>query len=385
MASTPTVTWFRNSHEHSLHYFKYGFMQLHNEGKCIFQEVQAQKADRFLPTDLAQVEHCRTVTLQVEIDGKTSTIVLDGEDSIFQLTPLIEHSDLYFVCSYNEAFFKGEPFGFAYDWQTECEVSRYRENYQALQDRFRSHLSKGRPLQPIGPSLDSARPERGYLGTKLHNFINKLRSRLSPFIDWKPEFQRFETRWKRLEALRHCEPKDDIVIKDSLWGWPRHRIAFHRSLSELSQDYKIKSFLGYRESYDWEHGSHQPPDPSDFPMVSGTRDIEAYEEELASSRLGAFTTGFHYGCRNIMTLAMFLGIRIISDPLRFKAIYSFEDFYTPCNLHGDTGALREQLVLAQTETVEDRVKRQQKFDQVALPHHGSTYILEEVERFLKQA
>jgi hypothetical protein len=136
-------------------------------------------------------------------------------------------------------------------------------------------------------------------------------------VDWSPQFQRFTARWAQIQALRTLEPQLDVALLDSLWGWPRHRIALHHQLAALAeQGYAIRSRLDYRKPEPYELGDAPTPHPDHFPMQVGATIHGNYEQLLAASRLGVFATGFHYGWRNIVTLAWSLGLQTLQDPER---------------------------------------------------------------------
>ena len=371
----PLITWFRNDHEHSLHYFKYGLMRLAKKGEIRFQEIGDEEDGGLLPDAVRAHKHRRTAVVRIDEGGRSRLLILDGEDSLFQTSPLIEHCDYYFSCTYRRKFFEGESFDLELPWQTECELAPYREKYELLQKRFHEHLHKARPFMPIGPAMEM--PETPSL---LQRRIGGLRHRLSqlrlPQLDWGPQFGRFERRWDRMMQLRELEPRHDVALKDSLWGWPRHRVALHHELQRLSSRFDIYSELHYREVLDFECGAHPKPLPKKFPMVAGGGVQGNYEEMLAMSRLGVFSTGFHYGCRNILTLAWLLGMKTLSDPFSYEAIYGFKDLDPFIHRSGDWSELGNALEMAATENLESRRRRQKAFDAVALPEHGARHIVE---------
>ena len=371
----PIVTWHRNDHEHSLHYFKYGLMQLAMKGEIRFREISNEAGVGMLPEKVQSHKHRRTAMVRIEDGGYSRLLALDGEDSIFQTSPLIEHCDYYFSCTYRRKFFEGKPFDLELPWQTECEVKPYRERYIDLQNRFGEHLHKARALMPIGPAMEM-RETPNLLQRKLRGLRHRLSKQRLPQLDWSPQFGRFERRWEQLMKLRELEPEHDVALKDSLWGWPRHRVALHRELKRLSGRFALYSELHYRDVFDFECGNHPEPVPSDFPMMTGGGVSENYEEMLAKSRLGVFSTGFHYGCRNIVSLAWLLGLKTVSDPFSYEAIYDFADFNPVIHRSGDWRELEDALLGSHSEDLASRQRRQNAFDAVGLPEHAARHIVE---------
>lgn len=371
----PLVTWFRNNHEHSLHYFKFGLMQMARRGEILYREIANENGHELIPEAIRKHAHRRTVAVRIDEGSRHRILILDGEDSIFQTSFLIQHCDLYFSCTYRRKFFDGEAFDLELPWQTECELIHYRERYSELQNAFAADLHRARPLMPIGPGMEM--PENlGMIREKLGSLRHRLSKLREPWLDWAPQFDRFQRRWAYLHKLRDLVPNVDVALKDSLWGWPRHRVALHQSLATAGDRYSIRAELHYREANPYEYGSHSPPSPEDFPMRVGGGVAGSYEEALASSRLGVFATGFHYGCRNIVTLCWFLGLKTFTDPLSFEAIYDFADLEPMIHRSGSWIELPEVLDVAKSEGQESRKRRQIKFDAVALPGRAAKYLLE---------
>jgi len=375
--SRPTVTWFTSNHEHRLHYLKLGLMRLARRGEITFSEIPAHLGN--LPSKVVH-EHTQTHSALLRVRWSTleKLVALDGQDSIFQISPLIESCDHYFVCAYYRKFFESAPFQMALPWQDESEVAYYKKLYGELQEKYRSHFHKARPLVPIGPDMEFA-VTNDWLTQRLHNFRYRARKLFTRTLDWTPQHERFERRWKQLLELRESVPKYDAVLKDSLWGWPRHRIALHKKLASLSANYQIRSELNYRKPEYYELGNQPPPDPLSFPMKVGGGVIGNYEQMLASSRLGVFATGFHWGCRNIVTLTWFLGLPVYMDPPVFESIYDFQTFDTHYNRSGDWRELEENLCKVSTNGKKSAKKEMQAtFDRIASPEAAANHILSTV-------
>jgi hypothetical protein len=370
----PIVTWFSHSHEHSLHWLKLGLMRLARRGEIRFLQIPNEIASG-LPAPLVKKVHRRLVVLTVNDSRFTKIVLADGEDSVFQTSPLIEHADHYFVCSYRRSFFHGEPFDLGYSWQTEGELAHYRLLWQELQSSLKNHLHKGRSFYPIGPDLAAAQPDAPWMQNKLRNVRYKIRSSVSHTRDWSREHEQFERRYLYLTTLRESPVRYDIVLRDSLWGWPRHRIALHKLLQKLAERYEIHSRLSYRECFDYEYAGFEKPSRTDFPIEAGTPDAENYEQMFASSRLAVLATGFHWGCRNLMTLAQFLGIQVLGDPLEFQNAYDLSQGME-WNVDGRWSKVEPLLdQLRDASETANRKRRQVYFDSVMQPELVANYLI----------
>ncbi len=376
--SCPQVTWFANPHEHSLHYVKFGFMRLARLGEIRFRELPNHVAEGgLLPAPIRDHVHRRTVALRVSSGHLNRLLVLDGEDSIFQTSRLIQWCDLYLSCTYRRAFFDGAPFNLGYAWQDEDELAWYRRTYSELQQRYHPHLAKARPLAPIGPNMEWTTPvggwRRRWIG--LRHRLSRLRT---PWIDWRIQHERFERRWTQLMTLRNTPPAHDVVLKDTLWGWPRHRMALHQQLAQLAGDYDIRSELHYSPASEHEGNPARHPTKTDLPRIAGGGVSGSYEQMLAASRLGVFATGFHWGCRNIVTLAWLLGLKVLSDPFIFESWFDFRDLET--EFTGGAGDWREIAPLlkrvTQGDTILARPRIQSAFDRLMGPEVCARKVIE---------
>ncbi|MCP9849776.1 hypothetical protein [Cyanobium sp. Morenito 9A2] len=375
-AVRPLLVWFANSHEHSLHYLKFGLMQMARQGEICLEERNTATAHDWLPQDLRQRSYRRIVLLGVQWGGQRRLVAVDGEDSPFQLSDLIERVDRYYTCTYCPFLFQEQQFRIALPWQSDAEIRPYRQRFGSLVNRYGDQFHKVRPWAPIGPDLECSQPQRSWSERKLGNLRHKLQLRWCGTLDWQPQLERFSARWEHIKALRTEAPTVDVVLLDSLWGWPRHRIALHSQLANLAaQGYGIRSQLNHREPEADELGDAPAPDPADFPMQVGEPIGENYEQLLAQSRLGAFATGFHYGWRSIVTLAWALGLKTLQDPFTYTFLYDPAPFQQRLGPEGWQG-LSAALDGARMEDCTERKRRWEHFDHVAAPERLAAIIVE---------
>jgi len=169
-----------------------------------------------------------------------------------------------------------------------------------------------------------------------------------------------------------------VALLDSLWGWPRHRISLHRQLAALvEQGYAIRSRLDYRKPEPYELGDAPAPQPDLFPMQVGATIHGNYEQLLAASRLGVFATGFHYGWRNIVTLAWALGLQTLQDPFTYRFLFDPAPFLQPLGPEGWNG-ISSQLDQARRESPDERLARWSHFDHVASPEHVTAMVVDQL-------
>ena len=323
------IIWFKNSHEQSLNWLKFGLMQLHKKKKIIFVEKDNDQLKFENVSDaIKNHKHRRTVILKVIKNGLTKFIFADAEDSFFHLSHLIKDIDIYFISSYNTDFFIHKKTDYLLSWHNQEEVMEYKEIATDLISKYGNEFYKVKKLFPIGPGLDLQLPKLGWIQSKLKNLLFKLHKSLLGSNNWEEAYKLFEMRYAKLLSYRNEPLLYDIVALDTLWGWPEHRMELHNQLMLLSSQFNILSELRFNEN---KHTKHI--DPNDFPIVSNLINGD-YEQKLVSSRLGVFATGYHFGWRNIVMVALMAGIPIYSDEIILEAYFDwnlFKIFYNKGN------------------------------------------------------
>jgi len=371
------VTWFSNPHEHSVHWIKLGLMRLHKAGTIRLRDIPVTMASSLLAPVWVQHEYRRGALLRLSNEDRNWLVYLDGEDAVFQTSPLLADCDAYFSCAFNAPFFQGLPFSMALPWQSPSELAPYMERYAKLQKDLECHLDKVFPLGPIGPALEFV-PSLSWAQQKWRNLTHKLRQRVTFTVDWSHQHRRFEQRMQHLNTLRQSVPAHDVILRDSLWGWPRHRVALHERLAALAGRHDIRTQLSWRQAETYELGEHPAPDAATFPRSSGAPTPADYEAALATSRLGVFATEFHYGCRNIVTLAWYLGLRTYLDPLNFETGCDLSGLEICWNSDGKWSQLEYVFSELAGEGAVDRQRRQAWFDKYLAPEVLATRMLNQV-------
>jgi hypothetical protein len=369
-----SVRWFTNAHEHRNYWLRFGFMRLHRAGRVRYREYPLKACmEAGFPAAVAAHEHRHTSVIAIDDGARTVRCIVDGEDSFFQLTSLIKHADLYFCAGYNAAFFEEERFDPPYAWLHPHEYSHYAEKAAELVRSFSDCFSCVRPFVPIGPNMGGKLPTFP-LSQKLINAHHKLRTRLHDTQPWLLAYLEFETRYRRLLALRDASLSYDVVLLDTLWGWPRHRYALHKRLQSLAGTYSIHSRLKWHPPCSLDGSDREPLDPADFPIETGY--VGDYEQMLASSRLAVFATGFHWGWRNIMTLALMWGLPVYMDRLLLQPWFDMGRFEITWNEGAQWEGLDATLAAIRPE-VWQRIKchNQAVFDEVLSPERVAEYVV----------
>jgi len=369
----PEIIWFQNPHEQRNHLLLYGLMKLHKAGQIHFVYKPYEELERYIDAPkIRDHEHRHTSFFLFREEGKQVRVLVDSEDSFSQLCPLIEEVDVYFAAAYNTRFYRDRQFIEPYPWQTKEDIAVYERRAGELIGRYEQHFHKVRKFVPIGPN--SGHPvAKSFWGQKIQNAKHKYYRRFRSQIYWEPQFEIFEARYRYLESLRNAGLQYDVVLHDTLWGWPGHRYKLHKELGRLSGQYRIHSMLKWHDSQET-----NPLNPGEFPIVS--RPIDGnYEEMMASSRLAVFATGYHWGWRNIMTLAFYWGLPVLMDEPVFEPYFDMKEFrYFP---HKSGKWMEIEKLLEQIDgntRNEIKVHNQAIYDRYLRPEKVAKHILDEL-------
>jgi hypothetical protein len=322
------ITWFRHDHENRNDLLRFGFMRLELAKEIEYKERPFKDAFRFgfnkALLEFPDIKHLSFILFEKK--GFKVKCIVDSEDSFVLVSPLIEFADLYLCAGYNADFFERKKFIAAYRWQDENDLAWYKETLEKKILLLGDHFYKTRRFIPIAPNLTN-HLTFPLFKRKLLNMENRFNIKTGRGMRISDDLKAFEIRYAYLQSLRQNTLNYDIVLNDSLWGWPRHRINLHKNLAALKHDgYKIHSILKWGSPVEYDGSCREPQDPMQFPMVTSEID-GSYEVMLASSRLAVFACGFHWGWRNIMMLALMAGIPVLTDRLITEAYFDMKDFY----------------------------------------------------------
>ena len=364
------IIWFKNSHEQSLNWLKFGLMQLHYKKEIIFIEKDNDQLKIENVSDaIKNHKHRRTVILKVIKNGLTKFVFVDAEDSFFHLNYLIKDVDLYFISSYNTDFFIYKKTDYLLSWHHQEDVNEYKETATDLIAKYGSEFYKVKKLFPIGPGLDLQLTKLGWIQSKLKNLQFKIHKYLFGSNNWEEAYKLFEKRYSILLSYRNEPLVYDVVALDTLWGWPEHRIELHNQLKQLSSQFNILSELRFNDN---KHTKHI--DSSEFPIVS--KPINGnYEQKLVSSRLGVFASGFHFGWRNIVMVALMAGIPIYSDEIILEPYFDwnlFKIFYNKGRFEDLSNYLNS---ISEEEWQNIKKHNQEIFDEYMHPLKAAEYFI----------
>jgi hypothetical protein len=374
------ITWFRHTHENRNDLLRFGFMRLHYSGEIEYIEKELNDAYEF-GFDLSiksypDLRHLSFIGMQSS-QTKVRCIV-DNEDSFALVSPLMEFVDVYFCAGYNADFFEKKRFVNAYSWQNESDITWYRNTIEKKITSLGDHFHKIRRFIPIAPFPGSA-VQASALKQKYKNIeyrLNKLTGKGTNFSD---VYKGFETRESIMNDLRNHDMQYDIVLNDSLWGWPRHRLNLHTRLNELHQkNYRIHSVLNWTEPVEHDGSKTAPLNSSLFPYR--TEPIKDYELMLAQSRLAVFACGFHWGWRNIMMLALRTGIPVLTDRLLTEPYFDMTEFHLYQQEDHQWRSIEPTLNSIDPDDWEKIKKHNQSvYDKYMSPEAVATYFLQSIE------
>jgi hypothetical protein len=380
------VVWFRNDHEDRNYLLRFGLMKLHLRGEVIYFEQQLTDIPKFgLHGYLQHHRHMHTSVLLIKSADRKIVCLVDSQDSFFFITDLIKYVDVYFCSGYNTDFFDRRIFNPPYAWQTNTQVVWYHKKAAELIAKYGDFFWKVRKFIPIGPSLDHSDGRHvGFISRKLEGLRWRSYQAFYKSLDWSEAYHTFERRYEYLLKLRSSPLRYDIVLSDTLWGWPRHRLALHQKLLELSTDHKIHSQLKWADSVEEDGSMLAPLNRNMFPIQRNT--IDHYEQMLAQSRIAVHATGFHYGWRAITMLALLFGLPIYMDKPILEPWFAFDNFQLTFNETGDWSSLPS---LLQNTTLEvwnqTKAFNQQYYDRVMAPERVARYFLQTARKSAEMA
>ena len=288
------------------------------------------------------------------------------------MSHLIREVDAYFCAGYNADFFEKRRFLPPYGWLKPRDTAFYEQRARDLINAFADCFGRVRPFVPIGPSMSQI--PIGWLQQKYRNADHKVRLSLGAAPSWQFKYQDFEFRYQSLLAYRAAPLLYDVVLWDTLWGWPRHRYALHQRLGSLAGRYAIHARLDWSEPSIHDGSAGELLDRTPFPLTTGH--INDYERMLASSRLAIFATGFHWGWRNIMMVALLFGLPVWTDRLLLEPWFDMSMFEIRWNDTEDWHGLEEHLnAITEDDWQRIRVHNQRAYDKVMAPEKVAQYFI----------
>ncbi len=374
------ITWYRHGYENRNDWVRYGLMLLHGDRMITYLEKDLAQAteDGYSPK-VASTEHRHLSFLVLSVNNKAFKVIIDGEDSFIHLSDFIREADIYFTAGYNNELYQNKQFPKVDAWYSETDISWYKNKVDEVITQLGDQFYKIKPFIPIAPDLNFNR-QPGFLLKKIDSLIHRLNKAINNNINWLPAKRSFDKRFTQLIALRNEKLLYDVVLKDTLWGWPPHRIKLHEKLRQLAGTRKISSVLNWHEPVYYDGSINWPANRSQFPMVTG-EEINEYELMLSQSKLGVFATGFHWGWRNIMTLALFIGVPVIIDTPVLEPYFDINEFSLLYNSSADWDNLAEHLdSIDNAKWPQVKQQNQKVFDTRMSPRVTATYLIDTVNQ-----
>jgi hypothetical protein len=372
-----TVTWFRHTHENRNDLLRFGLMRLHYDKSIDYIERPFSDAGKygFSKTVMNYPDHRHKSFLLIKDKAFSIKCIMDSEDSFALVSPLIKETDIYFCAGYNTDFFKNKCFVKPYSWQDETDLIWYRTTLEDKIEQLGNFFPRVRKFVPIAPNL--AFPlKMGWAKRKYRNIEYKLNRYLKKGNHFADDYQGFELRYQYLLSLRENELAYDVVLNDTLWGWPQHRINLHKKLAELnSNGFNIHSILKWTEPVEHDGSRVKKVCSDKFPMLTQPLK-ESYEKMLSQSKLAVFACGFHWGWRNIMMFALMTGIPVVTDRLLTEPYFNINEFEMKQVEDHCWESLESCLAsLTEEKWVKAKIHNQKVYDKYMAPEVVAEYFL----------
>lgn len=323
---------------------------------------------------------------RVSYDNRDILVILDNKDSFFNISPLIQKADLYFLGAYSPSIIESKNFPTPYSWQTENELAPYRQHFKKVVDQYGEMFT--RIVRSIPMPMVMHPPLRRGSGCRFSPSRNILLGCILVLDRWarrrrRPlplvlEKEMFSIRYKDLLALRRCKLEHDIVASDTLWAWPDHRARLYCEIVQLPKSYRVLTRLSTpSKGESWPE--RLSPVMLDFvrKQLAGAQAEfhKNYEQLLSESRLNVFACGKHWGWRQICFVALLSGNPIFMDKPLFSPYFSFDDF--TINYTGDQWQELPDLLDSLDQTTWSQIKRknQKIFDQYLAPDAVANYMI----------
>lgn len=374
------VHWFRDTPEERNDWLRFGLMELAKKKEIRYSEWDLKKMPKYgFSTEILSKSIRHLSFLVVEDGNRKIKCIIDNEDSFALFSELIVYADVYFCAGYNSDVFERKSIPKFYDWQTAEDVAWYTDMLSKKILLFEDQFYKVRKFVPIGPNLwrDVPVGKAKRLGLNIQHRIRKI---LGISNQYKTIHEGFRSRYDDLLKLRNQQLRFDVTLSDTSWGWPLHRIKLHKELRKLSEKgFNINSILKLSDASICDNSISLGLDHEDFPMKNG--EIKDYEQMLASSKIAVFACGFHWGWRNILTLALFIGIPVVTDRLLTEPYFDINTFKI-WELEDEEWKLARSLLKNITEDEWENIKNhnQAKYDQLLEPKTVARYLIKETLR-----
>ena len=329
------IEWLNKNDRVSL-YAKYCMMELARTGEIDFVRIHPSRFDRGILSEssLGALSPAQSFFV-ARLGDQQCKVILDCSESFFYISQAIKDVDLYFFTSYNRDLFREHRFFKPYHWQSAINLSDYESSFGRIEDLYGKHFHKIIPFIPYPMSM--AVPARMFnkcrqiyivLLLLARNVIKRLpRTAVGQF---DPDLLLYRLRYELIKSYRSNQLRYDVVLRDTLFAWPLHRIMLHRALKKIVGKSIIASISTSDVNDPDAWWRKVIPDGEISEVIQILKDqpqfTDDFEKMITSSRLSVFATGKHWGWRGITFLSLMCGGPILMDVPVFEPYFPISEF-----------------------------------------------------------
>ena len=374
-------------------YAKFSLMELARSGEIDFVRVRPSSFDQnLLPRSIKDALSPAQAFLVAYKGDKRCKIVIDTSESYFYMSSAIADSDLYFFSAYNSEIFEKHRFLKPYSWQERYDLAGYKRNFEKIERDFGSYFTRIVRFipYPVVMDLPARRFSRSTQAVIVTLLIRRFLRKSLPkqgFSIQDPEYRLLRLRYNQLLKYRKNTIRYDVVVRESLWAWPWHRILLYKALENLSgrEIYaSLKSATADDPEAWWRAGIPEGEMEEVDRMLHKKVDFpESYEEMITSSRLAVFPTGKHWGWRAITFLSMISGGPILMDRPLFEPYFPMNEFkiYYADNEWSNLASTLEKIT--EEKWIDIRSHNQSVFDKYLAPLPVGRYIFGTIQEWFE--
>jgi hypothetical protein len=186
-------------------------------------------------------------------------------------------------------------------------------------------------------------------------------------------------------SYRELPLKYDTVSREALWGWPNNRVALHRRLRALSAKRLVYCQLTPLDACELHPDSPELEIESQhLPYLAALQTPfhieDTFERAVCSSRLAVFPTGYHWGWRGIMFVALCAGGPMLIDRPVYEPYFELSNFELFIN-GGDWSSIDDLLdSIDADQWLAIRAHNQMTFDRYLSPSAVGHYLVNQIKR-----
>lgn len=386
------IVWL-NKKDRSILYAKFSLMELARAGDIDLVRVKPSSFDRrILPPRAIDALSPAQAFFVAYRGSRQCRVILDTSESFLYMSSAIADVDLYFCSAYSSEIFEAHRFLTPYPWQERYNLNGYKKHFSRIEQEFGSYFDKIVRFIPYPVVMDL--PARRFNRTEqaaivfllISRFLRKYFSRLR-LGAFDPEYLLLKMRYQQLVGYRLNQLKYDIVVRESLWAWPWHRVLLYKTLGNLAGR-KVVASLSSQDADNpeawWRQGVPEDEIDEVVRLLQEKPEFpESYEDMITSSRLAVFPTGKHWGWRAITFLSLISGGPILMDRPIFEPYFPLDDFkiYYDNREWSDLATILDQVTPEQWNII--RKHNQAAFDKYLAPRPVGRYICRTIQNWFE--